>query len=161
MKTFSAKNEEVDHNWWVIDAADVPLGRVAELAAVLLRGKHKPIFTPHIDTGDFVIVINAKRVKLTGKKETDKVYTSFSGYVGGHKSETPKSRRERRPELLIELAVRGMIPHNRLGRSTYTKLKVYAGAEHPHAAQNPKIAQVVGRGQPGAAYSEKAALAAK
>lgn len=155
-KTFSARNETVEHDWWVIDASDIPLGRVAELAAVLLRGKHKPIFTPHIDTGDYVIVTNAKKVKLTGKKETDKVYTSFSGYVGGHKSETVKSRRERRPELLVELAVRGMIPHNRLGRATFTKLKVYAGAEHPHAAQNPKVAKVVGRGKPGGALQAAA-----
>ena len=104
---------------------------------MLLRGKHKAIFTPHVDTGDFVIVINAEKVTLTGKKETDKVYTSFSGFVGGHKSENVKSRRARHPEKLVELAVRGMIPHNRLGRSVYTKLKVYTGTEHPHAAQQP------------------------
>ncbi len=137
MKTFSAKATEVDRKWWLIDAADQPLGRVAAKAAVLLRGKHKPIFTPHVDTGDFVIVINAEKVAVLGKKEEDKVYTSFSGYVGGHKSENVKSRRGRHPELLVERAVRGMIPHNRLGRSVYTKLKVYTGAEHPHAAQQP------------------------
>ena len=134
-KTFSAKANEVDRKWWLIDAQDQPLGRVAVKAATLLRGKHKAIFPPHVDTGDFVIVINADKVTLGGKKETDKVYTSFSGYVGGHKSETVKGRRARHPEKLVELAVRGMIPHNRLGRSVYTKLKVYAGTDHPHAAQ--------------------------
>ncbi len=137
MKTFSAKAAEVDRKWWLIDAQNQPLGRVAAKAAVLLRGKHKAIFTPHVDTGDFVIVINAGKVTLGGKKEEDKVYTSFSGYVGGHKSENVKSRRARHPELLVERAVRGMIPHNRLGRSAYTKLKVYTGAEHPHSAQQP------------------------
>ena len=138
MKTFSAKAEQVQRQWWLIDAKDVPLGRVAERAAVLMRGKHKPIFTPHVDTGDFVVVINAEQVKLTGKKETDKNYTSFSVFIGGHKSESVKGRRGRHPELLIERAVRGMIPHNRLGRQVYTKLKVYAGADHPHAAQQPQ-----------------------
>lgn len=143
MKTFSAKAEEVDRKWFVLDATDVPLGRVAERAAVLLRGKHKAIFTPHVDTGDFVVVINAEKVKLTGKKETDKIYTSFSGYIGGHKSETVANRRRRHPELLVERAVRGMIPHNRLGRAVYTKLKVYAGAAHPHAAQQPVAISVL------------------
>jgi large subunit ribosomal protein L13 len=137
MKTFSAKANEVKRQWWVIDAADQVLGRVAVKAATLLRGKEKAIYTPHCDTGDFVIVINAQKVRVTGKKEEQKSYMSFSGYVGGHKSESVKSRRARHPELLIEKAVKGMIPHNRLGRATFTKLKVYAGAEHPHAAQNP------------------------
>ena len=137
MKTFSAKAAEVDRKWWLIDAQNQPLGRVAAKAAVLLRGKHKPIFTPHVDTGDFVIVVNCEKVTLSGSKEEDKIYTSFSGFVGGHKSESVKSRRARHPELLVERAVRGMIPHNRLGRSAYTKLKVYAGADHPHSAQQP------------------------
>ncbi len=140
MKTYSAKSEEVKRAWWVIDAAGQPLGRVAEKAANLLRGKNKTIFTPHVDTGDFVVVLNAAKVAIGGKKEVAKTYMSFSGYVGGHHHETFKARRERRPELLIERAVRGMIPHNRLGRSIYTKLKVYAGAEHPHTAQNPQPA---------------------
>jgi len=140
MKTYSAKTEEVKRAWWVIDAAGQPLGRVAEKAANLLRGKNKTIFTPHVDTGDFVVVLNAGQVTIGGKKEVAKTYMSFSGYVGGHKHETFRARRERRPELLIERAVRGMIPHNRLGRSIYTKLKVYAGSEHPHAAQNPQPA---------------------
>jgi large subunit ribosomal protein L13 len=138
MGTFSAKANEVQRRWWVIDAADQVLGRVAAKAANLLRGKEKAIFTPHCDTGDFVVVINAEKVRVTGKKETDKTYMSFSGYVGGHKTETLRARRERRPELLIERAIRGMIPHTRLGRAQITKLKVYKGAEHPHAAQQPE-----------------------
>ena len=137
MRTFSAKANEVQRKWWIIDAKDQVLGRVAVKAANILRGKEKAIFTPHVDTGDFVIVINADKVRVTGKKETAKVYTSFSGYVGGHKSETFKQRQARRPELLIELAVRGMIPHNRLGRAVYTKLKVYKGDVHPHSSQQP------------------------
>src|SRR4028119_208563 len=114
MNTFSAKAHEVKRQWWVIDAADQVLGRVAVKAATLLRGKEKAIYTPHVDTGDFVIVINADKVRVTGKKETDKTYMSFSGFVGGHKTENFQARRERRPELLIEKAVKGMIPHNRL-----------------------------------------------
>ncbi len=137
MGTFSAKANEVNRQWWVIDAADQVLGRVAVKAANLLRGKEKSVFTPHVDTGDFVIVINAEKIRVTGKKETDKSYMSFSGYVGGHKSESVKARRARHPELLIERAVRGMIPHNRLGRRIFTKLKVYKGSEHPHTAQQP------------------------
>jgi large subunit ribosomal protein L13 len=137
MGTFSAKSNEVQRRWYVVDAADQVLGRVAVKVANLLRGKGKAIFTPHVDTGDYVIVINAEKVRVTGKKETAKSYMSFSGYVGGHKSETVRQRRARRPELLVEHAVKGMIPHNRLGRSVFTKLKVYAGSEHPHQAQNP------------------------
>ncbi|MEY5009668.1 MAG: ribosomal protein [Verrucomicrobiota bacterium] len=138
MRTFSAKSNEVKRQWWVIDAADQVLGRVAVKAANLLRGKEKAIFTPHVDTGDFVIVINADKVRVTGKKEEQKSYMSFSGFVGGHKSESFKARRERRPELLVEKAVKGMLPHNRLGRATFTKLKVYRGSEHPHQAQQPQ-----------------------
>ena len=137
MRTFSAKANEVPRQWWVIDATDQVLGRVAVKAANLLRGKEKPIYTPHVDTGDFVVVINAEKVRLTGKKEIDKQYMTFSGYVGGHKSESVRQRRARRPELLIEHAVKGMIPHNRLGRSIFTKLKVYRGPAHPHSAQRP------------------------
>jgi large subunit ribosomal protein L13 len=137
MGTFSAKSNEVQRRWYVVDAADQVLGRVAVKVANLLRGKGKAIFTPHVDTGDYVIVINAEKVRVTGKKETAKSFMSFSGYVGGHKSETVRQRRARRPELLVEHAVKGMIPHNRLGRSVFTKLKVYAGSEHPHQAQNP------------------------
>ncbi len=137
MKTFSAKANEVDRKWWVIDAKDQVLGQVAVKAANLLRGKEKAIYTPHVDTGDFVIVINADKVRLTGKKETEKTYMSFSGYVGGHHHESVRTRRARRPELIVEHAVKGMLPHNRLGRRTFTKVKVYAGENHPHAAQNP------------------------
>lgn len=139
MGTISAKANEVKRQWWVIDATDQVLGRVAVKAANLLRGKEKPIYTTHVDTGDFVVVINAEKIRVTGKKETDKIYTSFSGYVGGHKSENVKSRRARHPELLVERAVRGMIPHNRLGRRVFTKLKVYTGSEHPHEAQQPTV----------------------
>ena len=139
MGTFSAKANEVQRHWWVIDAADQVLGRVAVKAANLLRGKEKAIYTTHCDTGDYVVVINAEKIRLTGKKETDKTYMSFSGFVGGHKSETVKARRARRPELLIEHAVKGMIPHNRLGRQVFTKLKVYKGSEHPHTAQQPTL----------------------
>jgi large subunit ribosomal protein L13 len=138
MKTFSAKADQVDRKWWIIDARDQVLGRVAVKAAKLLRGKEKAIFTPHVDTGDFVIVINAEKVRVTGKKEEQKSYMSFSGFVGGHRSETLRARRERHPELIVEHAVRGMIPHNRLGRAVYRKLKVYRGEEHPHAAQRPE-----------------------
>lgn len=138
VKTFSAKASEVSRKWWLIDASDQVLGRVAVKAANLLRGKEKTIVTPHVDTGDFVIVINAEKVRLTGKKEEQKSYMSFSGYVGGHKSESARSRRARHPELLVERAVRGMIPHNRLGRHVYRKLKVYRGEAHPHAAQQPE-----------------------
>src|SRR6201996_3602065 len=138
MKTFSAKATDVARQWWIIDAKDQVLGRVAERAANLLRGKNKAIFTPHVDTGDFVIVINADKVRVTGQKEEQKSYMSFSGFVGGHKSESVRSRRVRHPELLVERAVRGMIPHNRLGRSVYRKLKVYKDEQHPHTAQKPQ-----------------------
>jgi large subunit ribosomal protein L13 len=137
MKTFSAKASEIERKWYIIDAKDQPLGRVAVRIANVLRGKNKAIFTPHVDAGDFVVVINAEKVWLGGKKETQKAYMSFSGYVGGHKSETVQQRRQRRPELLIEHAVKGMIPHNRLGRRIFTKLKVYRGDQHPHQAQQP------------------------
>ena len=139
MKTISAKASELQRKWFIIDAADQIVGQVAESAAVLLRGKHKPIYTPHIDSGDFVVVINAKKAVFSGKKEVQKEYMSFSGFMGGHKSENPKARRERRPELIIEGAIKGMIPHNRLGRAIFRKLKVYAGAEHPHSAQQPEL----------------------
>ena len=137
MRTLSAKANEVQRRWWLIDAENQVLGRVAARAANILRGKEKAIFTPHMDAGDFVIVVNADKVKVTGKKETAKEYMSFSGFVGGHKSETVQQRRARRPELLVQRAIRGMIPHTRLGRAQITKLKVYAGKNHPHTAQQP------------------------
>src|SRR6202008_1517092 len=142
MKTFSAKANEIDRKWWLIDAKDQVLGRVAVKAANLLRGKEKTVFTPHVDTGDFDIVINAGKVRVTGKKENQKSVMSFSGYVGGHKSENVQARRARHPELLVERAVRGMIPHNRLGRSVYRKLKVYRGESHPHNAQQPQPVKI-------------------
>jgi len=138
MKTFSAKASEVSRKWWIIDAKDQVLGDVAVTAANLLRGKQKVIFTPHVDTGDFVVVINAEKVRVSGQKEDNKTFMSFSGFVGGHKSENVKARRARHPELLVERAVRGMIPHNRLGRAVYRKLKVYRGDAHPHTAQQPQ-----------------------
>ncbi len=138
MATLSAKAEDIDRKWYVIDAKDQILGHVAERAARILRGKDKPAFTPHIDNGDFVIVLNAGQVQVTGRKTDQKVYRSYSGYPGGHHEENFRKRRERHPEMIIESAVRGMLPHNRLGRAIYKKLKVYAGEEHPHSAQEPQ-----------------------
>jgi len=138
MKTFSAKAEEVNRQWWIIDAKDQVLGQVAVAAANLIRGKTRPTFTPHVDTGDFVVVINADKVRVTGKKEQQKIYTSKRGYIGNQKVETVEKVRQRRPVLLVHRAVKGMVPHNRLGNAIVTKLKVYAGDEHPHVAQNPK-----------------------
>jgi large subunit ribosomal protein L13 len=142
MKTFSAKAEDIDRAWYVIDAADQILGQVAEKAARLLRGKDKPIFTPHVDTGDFVVVINADKVRLSGRKEQQKVYHRYSGYVGGHHQDTPETLRQKAPERLVEFAVKGMVPRNRLGRQIVKKLKVYPSAEHPHEAQNPTAISV-------------------
>lgn len=138
MKTISAKATDFERQWYLIDARKKVVGKVAERAARILRGKDKPQFTSHVDCGDHVIIINADQAVFTGKKENEKIYSSFSGYVGGHKSESPAEVRERHPELILERAVRGMIPHNRLGRSIYTKLHVYAGEDHPHSAQNPQ-----------------------
>src|ERR1700736_3912975 len=123
MRTFSAKASEIERKWYIVDAKNQPLGRVAVKVANLLRGKGKPIFTPHVDTGDFVVTINARKVRLTGKKEDQKSFISSAGYVGSYKSDTAANRRQRRRELLIKQAVKGMIPHNRLGQALYTKLK--------------------------------------
>ncbi|UCD11772.1 MAG: 50S ribosomal protein L13 [Nitrospinaceae bacterium] len=142
MKTFSAKKEDVVKKWVVIDAADQPLGRVASKAAYIIRGKHKPIFTPHVDTGDNVIIINAARVKLTGQKWDQKVYYHHSGYPGGIKSITAKEMREKRPANLLKKAVNGMLPKNRLGRSLQTNLRVYDNDEHPHQAQMPEAVSI-------------------
>ncbi len=138
MKSFSAKPLEVERHWWVIDAEGEILGRLAAKVASVLRGKHKPQFTPHVDCGDFVVIVNAEKIGLSGKKETDKLYRHHSGFPGGFKEETARSLRARRPEALVERAVRGMLPHSRLGDRQFTKLKVYAGAEHPHEAQQCK-----------------------
>ncbi len=143
MKTFSAKAQEVERKWWVIDAADQVVGRVAVNAANLLRGKTKPIFTSHVDTGDNVIIINAEKAVFTGKKETDKTYTSFSGYVGGHKSTNPERMRQKHPERILEKAIFGMIPHNRLGSAVLRKLHVYTGGSHKHEAQQPQPYKLV------------------
>jgi large subunit ribosomal protein L13 len=137
-KTFSPRAVDVDRRWWVLDAARMPLGRLATEVATLLRGKHKPIFAPHVDTGDFVIVINASQVAVTSKKSQDKIYYRYSGYPGGLKAESFEHLRERRPEAVVERAVRGMLPKNRLGRQLIRKLKVYAGPAHPHEAQMPQ-----------------------
>jgi len=142
MKTFSAKAQEVERKWYIVDAENKVLGQVAVEVANLLRGKGKPIFTPHVDTGDHVIVINAQKVRLTGNKEHAKIYTHYTGYVGNQKVETPKKVRARRPELLVERAVRGMIPHNKLGNAIAKKLHVFAGAEHTHEAQNPETYEI-------------------
>lgn len=137
MKTYSAKPLEVERQWYLIDATDKTLGRLASTIANLLRGKNKPQYTPHIDTGDFVIVINADKIKVSGKKETDKKYYSHSGFPGGLKTATFKELMEKHPTRALEKAVKGMLPHNTLGAEQFNKLKVYAGAEHPHEAQKP------------------------
>ncbi|MCS7089805.1 MAG: 50S ribosomal protein L13 [Verrucomicrobiota bacterium] len=137
MKTYLPKLSPESRKWYVVDAEGQVLGRLAVHVANLLRGKNKPIYTPHLDTGDFVIVINAEKVQLTGKKETQKTYMSYSGWKGGEKHRTAAEMRQRRPEFLIEHAVKGMLPKNRLGRAMFTKLKVYRGNIHPHAAQRP------------------------
>ena len=138
MKTISAKTIPEDRRWYVVDATDQTLGRLASQVASRLRGKHQPIFTPHADTGDFIIVINAEKVRLSGRKWLQKVYYRHSGYMGGLKSITAKKLREKRPENLVRYAVWGMLPKNRLGRKLYRKLKVYAGPDHPHEAQQPE-----------------------
>jgi len=142
MKTQSAKATDIERKWYIIDAERQVVGHVAERAACLLRGKDKPLFTTHVDCGDYVVIINAEKARFTGKKEDDKVYSSYSGYVGGQKSESPAEVRQRKPELILERAVRGMIPHNRLGRASFKKLHIYNGSDHPHEAQNPEPVQL-------------------
>ena len=137
--TFMAKPGQVERKWYVVDAADKTLGRLAAEVAKILRGKHKPTFTPHMDTGDHVIVINADKVVLTGKKLVQKTYFRHSGYLGGASFTTAGEMLAKNPVRMVELAVKGMIPHNRLGSRIFTKLHVYAGAEHPHQAQKPEV----------------------
>lgn len=137
--TYMAKPAEVEKKWWIIDAAGKPLGRVSTEAARLLRGKHKPIFTPHIDTGDYVIIINAEQVILTGDKLNKKMYYHHSGYPGGLKEMTYKDLLAKKPAFAVEKAIKGMLPHNRLGRAQGKKLKVFVGNEHKHAAQKPEV----------------------
>lgn len=139
MSTFFAKADGLERNWYVIDAAGLPLGRVATEAARILRGKHKPIFTPNVDTGDHVIIINAEKVILTGNKLNTKIYRRHSGYPGGLKETPYKKLMQIMPERAMEHAVKGMLPHNKLGAKMYTKLNVYKGANHPHQAQKPEI----------------------
>jgi len=141
VKTFTAKPTEVESKWYVVDASGCVLGRLASFVATRLRGKHKPFYTPHVDTGDHIIVINADKIALTGRKWDEKLYYRHSGYVGGLKSITAKQLLEKRPEDLVMHAVRGMLPKNRLGRKMFKKLKVYAGSEHPHVAQEPETLQ--------------------
>ena len=138
MKSYMAKPEEMERKWYVIDAEGKVLGRLASEVASILRGKHKPIYTPHVDTGDFVIVINADKIKLTGKKLEQKEYKYHTGYPGGLKSISYKQIMEKNPERAIELAVKGMMPKNKLGRQMYKKLRVYSGPEHNHQAQKPE-----------------------
>lgn len=142
MKTFMLKKEEVEHKWYVIDAKDKNLGKVATLAAHVLRGKHKPTFTPHVDCGDNVIIINADKVNLTGSKLDNKVYYNHSGYPGGLRERTARVMKEKYPVEMVERAVKGMLPKGRLGRQMYTKLFVYAASEHKHSAQKPEVLEV-------------------
>lgn len=157
MTSFQAKPDEVARNWWVVDAEGQNLGRLAAQVATVLRGKNKPQFTPHVDCGDFVIVINAEKIAVTGQKEEQKLYRHHSGYPGGFKQETLRALRGRRPAAIVERAVKGMLPHTRLGARQFTKLKVYVGAEHPHAAQNPQPMKI-GMNE---AFKQQPAAAAK
>jgi large subunit ribosomal protein L13 len=138
VKTWITKASDVQREWFVIDAAGQTLGRLATQVATLLKGKHKPIYTPGMDTGDYVIVINADRIQVTGRKLDQKFYYRYSGYPGGLKSISLRDQLDRHPDRVVKAAVRGMLPHNRLGRAMFKKLKVYGGADHPHAAQKPK-----------------------
>ena len=142
MKTFVAKNETVQRDWYLVDATGKTLGRLSAEIAHRLRGKHKPVYTPHVDTGDYIIVVNAEKIAVTGKKLTDKLYHRFTGYIGNLKTESLGQALERHPERVIEIAVKGMLPKNTLGRAMYRKLKVYKGAEHPHAAQQPQVLEL-------------------
>ena len=142
MKSYMQKKETVERKWYVIDAEGKSLGRIAAKAAHVLRGKHKPTFTPHIDCGDNIIIINAEKANLTGNKLENKMYYNHSMYVGGLRERTAKEMKEKYPVEMVERAVKGMLPHNRLGRAMYKKLFVYAGNEHPHAAQKPEVMEI-------------------
>ena len=142
MKTFSAKPAEVRRDWYLVDADGKTLGRLATELARRLRGKHKPIYTPHVDTGDYIVVVNAEKIRVTGRKLKDKLYHHHTGYIGNLKSESLEKLLQRAPEQAIELAVKGMLPKTPLGRSMLKKLKVVRGAEHPHAAQQPKTLEI-------------------
>ena len=142
MKTFSAKAEEVEHDWYVVDAEGKALGRLATEIALRLRGKHKPEYTPHVDTGDYIVVVNAEKIGVTGNKEKDKMYHHHTGYIGSLKSISLGKLRETHPERIIETAVKGMLPKNTLGRNMYKKMKVFVGPEHTHQAQQPKTLDI-------------------
>ena len=142
MKTYSAKPADIQHDWYIVDATGKTLGRMATEIAHRLRGKHKAEYTPHMDVGDFIIVVNAEKVAVTGKKGTDKIYHSHTGYPGGLKSISLKKKKKKAPERTIQSAVKGMLPRNPLGREMFRKLKVYAGDEHPHTAQQPQILEL-------------------
>ena len=142
MKTISAKPETVQHDWYVVDATDKVLGRLATEVARHLRGKHKPIYTPHVDTGDYIVIINAEKIRVTGNKEDDKMYHHHTGFPGGIKSVNLKTMREKYPDRIIMSAVRGMMPKGPLGRSMLLKLRIYTGAEHNHQAQQPKTLEI-------------------
>lgn len=142
MKTYSAKPETVERDWYIVDAENKTLGRLSTEIARRLRGKHKPEYTPHVDTGDYIVVINAEKVYVSGNKRTDKIYYHHTGYVGNLKSISFDKLIEKAPERVIEAAVKGMLPKNPLGRAMYKKMKVYAGSEHPHTAQQPKTLEI-------------------
>jgi large subunit ribosomal protein L13 len=142
MKTFSAKAHEVRRDWFVVDAADKTLGRLASEIARRLRGKHKPEFTPHVDTGDYIVVVNADKIRVTGRKASDTLYHHHTGYIGNLKSISFEKLQQKAPGRVLELAVKGMLPKNPLGRAMYRKLKIYAGPEHQHAAQQPKALEI-------------------
>ena len=144
MKTYSAKPESVQREWFIVDAAEKTLGRLATEIALRLKGKHKPEYTPHVDTGDYIVVINADKVRVTGKKTTDKMYYRHTGYPGGLRSISFDKLIDHKPEMIVEQAVKGMLPKNPLGRDMFRKLKVYAGSEHPHAAQQPQTLEING-----------------
>jgi large subunit ribosomal protein L13 len=142
MNTYMAKNETIEHQWFVVDATDKTLGRLATVVASVLKGKHKPTYTPHVDTGDYVIIINAEKIQLTGKKWDQKLYYKHSGYNGGLTSRTARETMDKFPTRMVEKAVQGMLPHTKLGRAQAKKLFVYAGSEHKHSAQQPKELEV-------------------
>ena len=142
MKTISAKAESVKRDWFLVDASDKTLGRLASELALRLKGKHKPVYTPHVDTGDYLVVINAEKIATTGRKLTDKYYHRFTGHIGNLKSTSLRDLLANHPERAIEIAVKGMLPKNPLGRAMFRKLKVYKGAEHPHAAQQPQVLDI-------------------
>lgn len=143
--TYSPKPGDIERTWFVVDATDVPLGRLASQIAQVLRGKHKPTYAPHVDGGDFVVVVNAEKVHVSGNKEIEKIYYRHSGYPGGLRAETLSEVREKHPDRIVEVAVKGMLPKNRLGRQMARKLKVYAGPDHPHQSQKPQPLEITNR----------------